>query len=222
MNSTPVFRARATAACLVTAPALVLAAHLAQATPTQHDTASELASIAAHPDRYQASAALGFVAVLLYVPALLGLAAPLRAERPRLALTGLSMSVSGLLALASLMGSGPVSLAMADASADRAAMIALTDRYESGVLVGVWGLLMVLGWSLGPIVLGFGLWRSGFSPAVPALLVAGLVLQVLDAGRWPLALGFACTTAALALVAVRTWASAPVPEAAGEPQGLAV
>ncbi len=216
-----VFRTRATAVCLIAAPAGVLVAHLVQATPARHDTASELAAIAAHPDRYQLASLVGFVAILLFVPAFLGLARPLWEHRPRLALTGVSMSVAGLLALVSLMGAGPMSLAMVD-GADRSAMVALTDRYEAAPLVGLWGLLMVLGYSLGPIVLGVGLWRSGFGAAVPLLLVAGLVLQVLDAGRWPLALGFACGCAALAIVAVRTWSHPRVPDVTGERQGLAV
>ena len=69
--------------------------------------------------------------------------------------------MTGLVALISLMGSGPVSLAMAQAP-ERAAMIRVTDAYESAPLTVVWMLVMVVGFSLGPVVLGFGLWRSGF------------------------------------------------------------
>jgi hypothetical protein len=101
-------------------------------------------------------------------------------------------------------------------------MVALTDRYESSWLVLVWVLLMVVGYSLGPVVLGVGLWRSGFPVAVPLLLVAGVALAVLDAGRWPLAAGFALTLAGMSLVAVRVWSRTRVPDAAGERQGLAV
>ena len=111
------------------------------------------------------------------------------------------MSFTGLLALTSLMGSGAVSLAMARA-ADRGAMVAVTDAYESLPLTTVWVVLMLVGWSLGPIVLGVGLWRVGATPAIPALLVAGLVVQFLDAGHWPLACGFALTTAGFTVAAL--------------------
>jgi len=139
--------------------------------------------------------------MVLYVPALIMLARPVARRHPRVAAVGLAMSMIGLVALISLMGSGPVSLAMAQAP-DREAMVAVTDAYESAPLTVVWMLVMVLGFSLGPVVLGFGLWRSGFPWAVPALLLAGLVAQVLDAGRWPLAAGYALTASGMALVAV--------------------
>ena len=114
------------------------------------------------------------------------------------------MSMTGTMALASLMGSGPVSLAMARAE-NRRAMVHVTDAYESVALTNAWVLLMILGFSLGPIVLGAALWRSGFPWAVPVLLVAGLVVQMADAGRWPLAAGYALTAAGLAAAAVRMW-----------------
>lgn len=186
---------------LVAAPALFLAAHLVQATPDAHDTASELSSIAAAPDRYQWAGALGFAGLVLYLPALLGLAALVRRGRRRVAGVGLAMSVTGLLALTSLMGSAPVALAMAR-SADRGAMVEVTDAYESLPITIGWVLLLLVGWSLGPLVLGFGLWRAGGSIAVPVLLTAGFVAQLLDAGRWPLAAGFALTTAGFAVAAV--------------------
>jgi hypothetical protein len=189
---------------LLTAPVLVLVANLTQASPEAHDTASELASIAADPGRYQLSAALGWCATLLYVPALIALARPAWRTSPRLAGTGLALAMAGLTALVSLMGSGPVSLAMAQAS-DRAAMVRVTDAYESAPLTVAWMLLMVIGFSLGPVLLGLALWRSGFTWAIPALLLAGLVVQMTDAGRWPLALGYALTAAGMAVVAVTLW-----------------
>ena len=210
---------RACALALAAAPALTLAAHLVQSTPARHDTASELASLAAHPGSYQVASALGFVALVLWLPGLLAMAGPLWGSRSRWAGAGLWMSVPGLFALASLMGAGPVSLAMAQAT-DRDAMVAVTDRYESTALYGVWVLTMVVGYSLGPVVLALGLWRAGFGWAVPALFAAGLVLTMLDAGRWPLAAAFASTWLGACLVAARLWSE--VPEAAGEPEGLAV
>ena len=201
-------------AALVAAPLLTLAGSVVQAAPDGHDTAAELASIAAHPSRYQVAGLLGFASMLLFVPALLAFAALVRPARPRWAATGLVLSVTGLMALASLMGSGPVSQALAQAP-DRAAMVRVTDAYESLPLTTTWVLLMLVGWLLGPLVLGLGLWRAGGHWAVPALLAAGLVAQFLDEDPRVLALGFALTAAGTTLAAASGWrartSQAPVP-----------
>ena len=189
---------------LALAPTLVLVASLVQASPTAHDTASELASIAAAPLRYQVSAALGFCATVLFVPGLLALAAPVRRTRPVLGTVGLGLSLTGLLALVSLMGSGPVSLAMAQAP-ERAAMVRVTDAYESAPLTVAWMLLMLVGFVLGPVVLGVGVWRAGATWVVPVLLLAGVVVQMLDGGRWALALGYALTAVGMAVAAGVLW-----------------
>lgn len=179
-------------AALVGAPLLLLVAGLVQVAPTAHDTASELESIAANAGRYQASAFLGFFALLLFLPALSTLASGVRPSRPRWASVGLALSVTGALALVSLMGSGPFSQALA-LDADRPVAVRVTDVYEGLPLTSMWMLLMLLGFILGPIVLGLGLWRAGHTWWVPALLVAGTALQMADAGRALLALGYLVT-----------------------------
>jgi hypothetical protein len=187
------------------APGITLAASLVQQSPSAHDTTSELASIASSPGRAELSAALGFAALVLMVPALFGLARPLWSDRPRWALTGLSLGVVGVMALTALMGSAPVTVAMVAGSADRAEMVALTDRYEGAALTTVWVLLMLLGYLLGPIVLGVAWWRQSGQWLVPAALLAGLVVQMADAGRWPLAAGYALTWLGLAAAGARLW-----------------
>lgn len=179
---------------LVAAPLLMLAAQLVQASPAAHDTAAELSSIAGNAGRYQLAGLIGFVACVLFVPALLTMAAPLRRQRPLWGALGLGLSLTGLLALVSLMGSGPVSLALAEAP-DRAAAIDVVDAYEGLPLPMLWMLLMLVGFVLGPVVLGIGLWRVGASWVVPALLVAGVVVQMADLGRWPLTLGYLLSAA---------------------------
>lgn len=191
------------------APLLTLAAALVQAAPSGHDTAAELASIAAHPQRYQLAGFLGFASMLLFVPGLLALAQLVRPNRPRWADTGLWMSFTGLLALVSLMGSGPLSQALAQSPA-RAAMVRVTDSYEGLPLTTTWVILMLVGWLLGPLVLGLGLWRAGGPWAVPALLTAGLVAQFLDDDPSVLALGFALTAAGLTLAALSGSRTRPV------------
>jgi hypothetical protein len=202
---TETHRRRACALALFIAPGATLAGHLTQLTPTEHDTASELASLADAPGRAGLATLFGFIALVLAVPAFLGLARPLWAARPRLAAVGVSMSVAGAFGLTALIGSSPLMIALARSAADRDVAVAVADAYESDPLVAVWVSLMLIGYSLGPIVLGIGLWRCGWSWAVPAALVLGLVLMMADAGRWPLAAGFAATWAGLALAGARLW-----------------
>ncbi len=200
-------RRRCCALALIVAPGLTLAASLVQQSPAAHDTASELASIASSPGRAEASAALGFVALALMVPAVFGLARPLWESRSRSAMTGVSLSVVGVLALTALMGSAPVTVAMVADTADRAQMISLTDRYEGAALTSAWMMLMLLGYLLGPIVLGFAWWRACGQWLVPAALIAGLVVQMADAGRWPLTAGYALTWLGFAAAGARLWSS---------------
>lgn len=208
-------RRRACAAALVVAPALSLAGHLVQLTPTAHDTSSELASLAVAPGRAELSAGIGFLALLLAIPAFLGMAGPLWASRPRLALVGVSMSVAGVLGLTALMGSSPLMVALARSTGDHGVLVEIADAYESSALVTVWVLLMLVGYSLGPIVLGVGLWRSGWPWLVPAALVLGVALMIADAGRWPLAAAFVATWLGLATAGVRLWDEAGERDPAG-------
>jgi hypothetical protein len=213
-------------AALVAAPLLTLVASIVQSAPAGHDTAAELASIAAHPTRYQVAGLLGFASMLLFVPGLLAFARLVRPARPRWADIGLGLSMTGLLALTSLMGSGPLSQALAQAS-DRSAMVRVTDAYEGLPLTNAWVLLMLVGWLLGPLVLGLGLWRTGGPWAVPALLAAGLVAQFLDEDPRVLALGFALTAAGLVVAAVSGWrelsrrATTAAPAVDAQPTGRA-
>ena len=186
---------------LVTAPVLMLAATLVQVPPPTHDTAAELSSIAGHVGRYELSAALGFLSLLLYLPALSTLATGARRARPRLVAVGLALSVTGVMALTSLMGSGPMSQALAT-DTDRAVAVRITDAYESLPLPTAWMVLMLLGFVLGPLLLGLALGRAGHTWWVLGLLVAGVVVQMADAGRWAMALGYLLTAAGFAVAAV--------------------
>ena len=194
-------RAVAGALALLVAPGVMLLGQVVQQPTSGHDTASELASIATAPGRAELSAGIGFLALLLYLPAVLAFGATVRRSRPRTAVVGTTMSLAGLLGLAALLGSSPVTSAMVSGSADRAEMVALTDRYESSVLVTVWVALMLLGWTLGPVVLGWGLWRSGAGPGALVPLVIGVVLMVLDSGTAMQTAALAATWVGFALAA---------------------
>ena len=170
---------RSGALALTAGPGLLLAAHLVQLTPSAHDTASELASLDAAPARALAATMIGFAGVVLTVAGLASLAAALRVARPRTADVGMGMSFVGGFGLVALLGSSPLMVSLAQSSGPRSLLVGVADRYEGSWVSAVWVGLMLLGWSLGPVVLGVGLWRAGGTWVVPALLAVGLVLTVL-------------------------------------------
>ena len=100
-------------------------------------------------------------------------------------------------------------------------MVDVTDAYEGLPLTSAWVMLMLLGWLLGPLVLGFGFWRAGGTWAVPALLAAGLVAQFLDDDPRVLALGFVLTTAGFSVAAVSGWRDLRPTEASSPEAALA-
>ena len=106
-------------------------------------------------------------------------------------------------------------------AAERAAMVDLTDRDQSSWLVLVWVLLMVLGYSVGPVVLGVGLALRLPGSRCPA---PGRRCGARRAGRGALASGggFALTLAGMSLVAVRVCGRARGSLTPRERQGLAV
>ncbi|HVE99010.1 MAG TPA: hypothetical protein VNA12_07505 [Mycobacteriales bacterium] len=221
-ESDTTLRRRVAGVTLIVAPLLPLAAHVIQPAHAQ-DTASELANQAANNGRYTASTLLGLAFAFLAVPALFGLAHPLRATRPRLANGALALALAGAIATAVFLGTGLVGLAMTDGAVGLDAAAKVQDGYEGTVAFGVLLGLMIIGTSFAPLALLIGLWRAGWSRLLPIAGGASLLLFVADAGKWPLAAGFALTAIAWGAVGVRTmqmsdleWMSS-APSAAGPP-----
>ena len=95
---------RATAAALVVAPALLLIDNAIH--PKEYERgndAQQLREIAAHADRWQLAHAIGFVAIIVFVAAVLGLAFLVRRRQPRLGLLGGALGLVGLVSFASVI-----------------------------------------------------------------------------------------------------------------------
>src|SRR3954471_8205975 len=104
-DPTPLYR-RATAVALVAAPVLLLADNILH--PREFKTgggneARQLAEIAQHAQRWQLAHVLGFLAILMYVVAVLGLAHIVRRTSPRLGLWGGVLGTAGLMGLAGVI-----------------------------------------------------------------------------------------------------------------------
>jgi hypothetical protein len=95
---------RATAASLVIAPAIFLADNLLHPKEFRRDhEAAQLERIADNYTRWQLAHALGFLAIILFAAATLGLAFYVGRRRPRLGLVGGALGVVGLMGLAAVI-----------------------------------------------------------------------------------------------------------------------
>lgn len=195
----PGWLTRLAAAGLVAGPLLMLAGHLLTP-PHDSDTASELASVAAHPGAYLAAALAGLAGVAAFIPGLLALALLVgdrRGGRIGVILTGL-----GLVGFAALLGTGIVTLAMPDG--DPRQMAALVDAYEGGAAFNVVIALFVLGFNLGLIVCAVALWRRRAVPVWAAAAVPlAVVLFATDLGYAVTAVGFVALAVGLGAAALR-------------------
>jgi Domain of unknown function (DUF4386) len=95
---------RATAAALVLASALFLLDNIIHPKEYERDNeARQLAEIGAHPDRWQLAHALGFVSIIVFAAAVLGLAFLVRRRQPAIGLWAGALSVVGLMGLAAVI-----------------------------------------------------------------------------------------------------------------------
>jgi hypothetical protein len=95
---------RATVAALVVGPVLLLADNLLHPTEyTRDNEAKQLAEIAAHYTRWQLAHAIGFLAIIVFAAAVLGLAWLVRRRQPTLGLVAGALGIVGLLGLASVI-----------------------------------------------------------------------------------------------------------------------
>jgi hypothetical protein len=199
MTTTATVRRTARACALVTAPLLLLAAHLLQPGHAA-DTASEVAAQAAHTGAFRLSTVVGLLATVALVPAVSGLTGLVRDRWS--GLVGGALALAGVMGLCFLLGTGAAATVLADEGGAQA--VALTDALESDPAFGAGVALMLIGWTFGLLVLAVALGRSravpwwsavclGVAPFVPA--VAG--------GKVPVAVGFLLLLVAFAVAASR-------------------
>jgi hypothetical protein len=145
--------------------------------PLESDTAAQIAQIAQHYDRWYVYALFITVGAWFFVPSIIGLMAMLAARAPRASLFGGALALVGLLVA---IGDGTSELVfwqMGARGADRAQMVALSDRYDnaagSSLFFTVGGIALLIG--LG--VLAVALVRTRVAPtwAAAAIPVGAIV-----------------------------------------------
>lgn len=173
---------RATAAALVVAPALFLIDNLIH--PKEYERGNEarqLVEIASHADRWQLAHALGFLSILVFAAAVLGLAFLVRRRQPGLGLWAGALSVAGLLGLAAVITIDGYTWAVLGDVYQRRGVAPETVEITFGeVQNSDWSLVYYLtpvAWIVGMVLLSFGAARQGAVPLwAGALLAVGALM----------------------------------------------
>jgi hypothetical protein len=176
---------RATAAALVIGSVLFLLDNIIHPTEYERDNeARQLAEIGAHADRWQLAHALGFLSIIVFAAAVLGLAFLVRRRQPRLGLWAGALSVVGLLGLAAVITIDGYTWGVLGevyqrrGVAPETAEIALREAQQSE-----WSLvyyLTPLAWIIGLAMLAIGAARQGAVPVWAGVLMAigGLMVGI--------------------------------------------
>jgi hypothetical protein len=177
---------RATAAALVIAPALLLVDNILHPKELERgNEAEQLREIAAHADRWQLAHALGFVAIIVFAAAVLGLAFLVRRRQPRLGLVGGALGIVGLMSLvAAITLDGYTWGVLGEVSGRQGVDLDTTAIALHEVQQSDWSLVYyvpTLAFIAGFVALGIGTVRQGAVPVwAAALLAVGGLLAALE------------------------------------------
>jgi hypothetical protein len=195
-------------ACMMLAPVLLLASTIIR--PELHDgSAAQLAEIAASPDAWYLAALLGFLSIVLAVPAVLGLMHMLRERHVAEGHVGGGLALFGLLAFTGLTAIALVAWQMAVPGTDANQMAAALERVEetAGSMIPFY--LGSFLWAIGICVLAFGLFSArAVSPISAAFLAAGAIALVVGfaaAMSWLTIVGAAFTVVGLCPIGYAVW-----------------
>jgi hypothetical protein len=164
------FRKLVAGFCMVCAPLLFVASAIVSPSLDRHE-GRLLSSIAGHPDRWYIASLLGFVGLIVFLPAILGLMHMLRERKTAFGHVGGALALIGFVAVAASAGVTFTMWQMARAG-DRAQMTALLHRIDHTAGSFIPLMLLGLALSIGMIVLAWGLASAHAAPAWSALCVA--------------------------------------------------
>lgn len=179
------FRKMVAGMCMLVAPLLLLVGavvHPGRST----DVADQLAIVAANQDAWYAAHLIELLAIVLFLPVILGLMHMMREREPALGHIGGALALVGLMATTAVVTIEGLVGWQAGAQ-NSAEMVALFERMteSAGIVVPV--LAMSFALSLGVIVMMWGLVRSRVVPAWVGAAVTSAALCLAVAG--PLASG---------------------------------
>ncbi len=175
-------RTQVTAIAYVAAPALLLADNILH--PKEYAPGNEkvqLEAIAGASERWQVAHMLGYLAILIFAAAILGLASLLYERRPRAAVWGGALGLAGGIGLASVITlDGFTWGVLGELSSQPGVDQRTVERALDEVQNSAWSLpyyLTALGYILGMLVLAVGAVRAGLiAPVAGALLGLAVIL----------------------------------------------
>jgi hypothetical protein len=190
------FRKMVAGFCMVVAPLFALVGFIVH--PAAHSNESaQLNVVAAHMDAWYVSHLLLFTAVVLAVPAALGLMHMLREREVVFGHLGGGFALMGLMAIAGLIGMDMVTWQMgAGAHGEMASLLHRVDHTTGIVIPFFIGSLL---FGVGYLVLGMGLYRARAAASwfAACLMIGGILF---DVGLLTTSLSVAIVASALVLV----------------------
>lgn len=211
LSDTRRFDRRVAGSAMVLAPLVIVLAEVLHA-QAETEAAALIARVAEDPSRWVTAHALVLVALVLVVPAFLGVAHIVRRSRPRIGSLSLVAFVPSLVALTALVGMEIVVWQMAQPEAGREEMVALAQRLnESAVIPLLYAaaLLFPLAW----LAAGIGLYLARAAAPWAAVLIAlaqpvGFVAELSGGPKWIAVAAQLAFAAGLIPVGLRTLRSA--------------
>jgi hypothetical protein len=155
---------------MVVAPFVLLVAAVVHPA-SDMDEAAQVATIADNLDAWYVAHLLAFVAIVLMVPALLGLMHMLRERQVALGHVGGGLAILGLLAFTGIVGMELVMWQMAGAG-DTAEAVALLERLNETAGIVIPFVILSFGFALGTACLAVGLYRARAVQSWMAVFVA--------------------------------------------------
>ena len=216
------FRRLAAGVAMIAAAPVIFASVAIKPQADEGSSSDLLAAVAANAAAWEASLVLALVAIVLLIPATLGLMRVAQMGSTLLALIGGSLALVGWVAFMGQEAVGAVILAMAHATGDRAAMVALNDQLGNSNTLTAILVVFILGHVVGITVLGIALARSRVSPAWIGIVLAvsgplhfvanASGIRPLDLGAFfLLVLGYGATGVIVLRLADQRWEVAPPP-----------
>ncbi|MBA3382416.1 MAG: hypothetical protein H0T97_11245 [Actinobacteria bacterium] len=193
--------------CLIVAPLMLLAA-MAIAPSLAGETEEILVRLAANKPALLAADILVPLAVVLLIPASLGILRVLRERTPRLALVGVPMFLVGWLFVLGpiMLDRVELQLALSGMPGDEA--VALVERFEGDAGISVIFGVFIVGHTIGAILVGVALARARFVPiwAAACIVVAAVlhpIARVALGSKWLDVVAFALLAVGLAVTGSR-------------------
>lgn len=193
--------------CLIVAP-LALTAATALAPWFVADTGDLLAALAANESALLAADLLVVAAVVLLIPASLGVLHVLRNQTPRLAPVAVAMFLVGWLFVLGPVMLDRVQLQLATSGLPRDEAVAVVGRLEADAGISVIFGVFIIGHTLGAILLGVALGRTRFIPlwAAASLVIAAVLHPIARVGlgsKWLDVVAFGLLALGLGVTGVR-------------------